>query len=312
MSTESVKVNLSDFDRGVSIFTAVNSYKTAKNTKEILKQSKITNQHLGNLNRQMAQATAINREILRRQIEAEEYKVEQKFYKALSFNLNEMIDRASAISDPIVVNYFIANFYDKMKTNILEANDKLDEIADKSYAKQVLDKLNKLKTQSAGTIEAFSSSVLGKIDQYVKDFKTEQEQAKPLEFTEVKAKNSTNRILGIAFCLIIILGLLFDNSETSLKGSTFIIGFVLVVTWLFFLIKAEYKHRKNNVLIEEKQKEFEINRRELEVKKEQQLKNFESQLAKKMEEINTQYPTFSNSIFEITGIEQAFEKKWGL
>lgn len=117
MSNE--KVSLSNLDRGIGIFTAVNSYKSRKINEQILVQQFNNNKHLADLKRQMNEANAINKQILANQLKAEEYKEKQKYYKALSYNIFEIVDVISEIEDLMVLNYVLSNYYDKIKTNIL-------------------------------------------------------------------------------------------------------------------------------------------------------------------------------------------------
>ncbi|MEQ1732689.1 MAG: hypothetical protein ABL940_03395, partial [Bacteroidia bacterium] len=86
------KVQLSNVDRGIGVFTAVNSYKSRKINEQILVQQYNNNKHLSDLKRQMNEANSINRTILENQLKAEEHKEIQKYYKALCFKLNGVVE----------------------------------------------------------------------------------------------------------------------------------------------------------------------------------------------------------------------------
>lgn len=76
-------VRLSNFDRGLNVITAVNSYKSRKLIEQILVQQFQNNRHLSDLKRQMSETNAINKQILSNQLKAEEDKEIQKYYKSL-------------------------------------------------------------------------------------------------------------------------------------------------------------------------------------------------------------------------------------
>lgn len=301
------KVRLSNIDRGISVFTAVNTYQSRKLNEQILNQQYKNNNHLSALRSQMSEANAINKQILANQLKAEEHKEAQKYYKALSFNLFETIDLISKIEDKMVLNYVLTNFYDKIKSNVIEANDQLDEIVDKSYNKQSLDKLNVIKTKSDETIEIFRSNVLNKVDSLIADFKVQElkfSSIKKPEFvadkkTELVERNigrkRTNgfRTFGIVvlglitafFLLIALVGLatggIRDMLIILLPAIPFAIPFII-------LLRKEIKWRNEFNAVDKKQKqqrlEFEKEKNELEQKYQVEFEKKKNELEQKYQE----------------------------
>lgn len=146
--SENINVSLSTFDRSVSVINTYNTYKNRKISEQILVQQRKSNAHLTDMKNQLKVANETNRKILENQIRQEELKEEQKFYKALSYNSSEIIEQLDKINDPMVLNYLINGFYEKTKSSLLKANDSLEEINDKLFSKQVIEKLNEIKEKA--------------------------------------------------------------------------------------------------------------------------------------------------------------------
>ena len=91
--SENINVSLSTFDRSVSVINTYNTYKNRKISEQILVQQRKSNAHLIDMKNQLKVANETNRRILENQIRQEELKEEQKFYKALSYNSNEIIEQ---------------------------------------------------------------------------------------------------------------------------------------------------------------------------------------------------------------------------
>jgi hypothetical protein len=327
------KVRVSNIDRGISVFTAVNTYQSRKLNEQILNQQYKNNKQLAAIRSQMTEANAINKQILANQLKAEEHKEAQKYYKALSFNLFETIDLISKIEDKMVLNYVMTNFYDKLKANINEANDQLDEIIDKTYNKQTLEKLNALKSKSDDTIHIFNANILNKVDNLIADFKAKELKLSSIKqpelVEEIIERERTNRfrtfgiaVLGlVTFLLFISTTINVDKGEISGDFFSFIFLVLPFAIPFIILLRKEIKWRKDfdDFVYNQKVKnqEFENKKSELNKKYEETLQKGKEELSSHplnlaMAEISEKHPTFDEYLSEIVELEKTFSKKWGL
>jgi hypothetical protein len=327
-----IKVKLSNVDRGINVINTYNSYKNRKLSEQILVQQKQNNRHLVDMKMQMKEANATNRKILENQIRELEQKEEQKYFKALSFNTNEIIERLERVDDPMVLNYLITNFYDKTKNNLISANDTLEEINDKLFNKQILDKLNALKNRVDQSAGDYSNNILSQIDNLLLDLNEKENQIKQIikpDFKEKKIRDKWKvnvfRVFGIVvFGLIFIFFLLGTLVAPPNSDEFYTIGIIFILLSgmpLFFLVRKERKWRKefavykaeqDNKRNEEKSKKLEI-----ELQHEEEIKRHKEILLNHpvfdaIQEINLNHPTFEPTTKEITELEKTFLKKWGI
>lgn len=327
------KVRLSNVDRGIGIFTAVNSYKSRKINEQILVQQFNGNKHLTDLKRQIKEANAINKQILANQLKAEEHKESQKYFKALSYNLFETVDVMSKIDDLMVLNYALTNYYEKIKLNIIEANDRLEEIGDKTFNKQTLDKLNSIKDLADKKHTDYSTNILNKIDNYLSDFKKEEARISAIKMpkfkTEIIKRNRINTLRTISigiigffafFIIVESFGVLFYKWNSGSINVYLIMSVGLVYAFIKILRK-EIKWRKvyDEFIKNEKQRKEDFEKSKIEMNAQYELniqnekeKLFNHPFYKAMIKINNNHPTFDKSLSEIIEIVNSFEKKWGL
>ena len=269
--SENIKVNLSAFDRSVNVINTYNSYRNRKVSEQILVQQYKSNAQLTAMKNQLKEANETNRRILQNQIRELELKEEQKFYKALSYNNNEIIEKLQNVNDPMVLNYLINGFYEKMKSSLVKANDTLEEINDKLFNKQVIEKLELIKQKSDKTIEDFKRNKLCRIDDLLIEFKSKEDEinnVRKIEYQEktIKDKNETNvlRLFGIIILgfLTFVYGInLFINKIGTTDFNLMLLLFLIVSIPLFFLIRKDRKWRKNflqykNTQNQKRQNEF--------------------------------------------------------
>jgi len=326
------QVGLSNFDRGVSIFVAANSYKSRRLNEEILAQQYENNQQLSALRREIHESNEISKQILQNQLKIEENKEIQKFYKALSFNLSETLELISNIDDDLILKYIITNFYEKLKLNIIEANDNLEEISDKTFTKKLLDNLNSIKNKAELFANEFNKSALSKIDLLISDFKKEEKRISSikepsLEFIEIK-RNRVNILRTIS---IVILGLITLFGVLTSLGVLFSSGPIpmiifLIITSIFGipfykLLKKERKWRNEYDRFVKDQKEnriqFETNLNQLNTEHynkilEEKENLLSHPLYDAILEINERHPEFEKWISSVNELETNFAIKWGL
>ena len=329
--SENINVSLSTFDRSVSVINTYNTYKNRKISEQILVQQRKSNAHLTEMKNQLKVANETNRRILENQIRQEELKEEQKFYKALSYNSNEIIEQLEKINDPMVLNYLINGFYDKTKSSLLKSNDTLEEINDKLFSKQTLEKLNLLKEKAEINTSVYSASILNKIDNLLLDLKEKEDEItniKKVDFKEAKIRDKwkTNplRIFGIVvfgFLSFLMFISIFLPSSSTTDLVMKIVVFLFFAVPLFFLIRKERKWRKEfseYKISQNLKRDNEKNKAlEVEQKYNEELQKYQEMLMQHpafiaMQEINAKHPTFEAITNSISETEKNFLKKWGI
>jgi len=327
---DNIIVSLSTFDRSVSIINLYNTYKNRKISEQILVQQRKSNIHLADMKNQLKVANETNRRILVNQIKQEKLREEQKFYKALSYNANEIIEQLENITDPMVLNYLLNGLYDKTKNSLLEANDTLEEINDKIFSKQILGKLNEIKAKAEICQNDYADNVLGRIDNLLLDLKQKKDEISNIKkpnIGEIKIKdkweNNSLRIFGIIvlgfLSLIIFLFLFIDNSKTEFL--TILVIFLVFSIPLTLIIIQDNKWRKGfskYKMDQNKKRERERNRTiEIEKVFNQKIQKHQEMLLQHpafyaMQEINIKHPTFEIITTNFLEIEKTFLNKWGI
>jgi len=329
--SENINVSLSTFDRSVSVINTYNTYKNRKISEQILVQQRKSNAHLTDMKNQLKVANETNRRILENQIRQEELKEEQKFYKALSYNSNEIIEQLEKINDPMVLNYLINGFYEKTKVSLLKANETLEEINDKLFSKQILEKLNEIKEKAEINASVYSANVLNNIDNLLLDLKQKENEISNIKKADVKEakirdkwKTNPFRILGIiifGFLSLMFFISIFLPSTTNTDLIIKIIVFFVFAIPLFFLIKKERKWRKEfseyKMLQNEKRLAEKSKVIEAEQEYQQEIQKYQEMLMQHpafiaMQEINSKHPTFETTTTKISEIEKSFLNKWGI
>ncbi len=326
------QIGLSNFDRGVSIFVAANSYKSRRLNEDILAQQYENNQQLSALRREIHESNEISKQILQNQLKAEENKEIQRFYKALSFNLSETLELISKIDDDLILYYVTTNFYEKIRLNIIEANDNLEEILDKTFTKKLLDNLNSLKNKADLSSNDFNQSALSKIDHLISDFKKEEKRIssikKPsLELIEIK-RNRVNILRTISIVILgltTLLGVLISLGVLFSSGPIPMIIFLLLTSVFgipfYMLLKKERNWRNEYDKFIKEQKEnriqFDTNLNRLNTEYHNKMLEEKENLLNHplydaIMEINERHPDFEKWISSVNEIETTFANKWGL
>ena len=318
------KVRLSNVDRGINAITAFNTYKNTKISEQILIQQLKNNEHLSDMQRQLVEANETNRQILQNQIREIEYKEKQKYYKAFSFNIYEVVNYVETINDSMILSYVMDNYYDKLKSDLIMATDFLDEINDKLFNKQILEKLNSLKLKTDANLSSYLNNVLSKIDTLVDDLNELKEKVDSLqkpEFTDELEKREINEgrilfivALGIVLC-VVPAGLFSDGViETNYVLFVILIGAVFAyLIYREFMDRNEFAKKKKQYNAEKE--DFEKNKVALEQQYEKEILQSKEKILlhpaySAMEEINIKHPTFEQTISNISDIETTFIKKW--
>ena len=329
--SENIKVNLSTFDRSVNVINTYNSYRNRKVNEQILVQQYKSNIQLTAMKNQLKEANETNRRILQNQIRELELKEEQKFYKALSYNNNEIVEKLEKVNDSMVLNYLVNGFYEKIKSSLIKSNETLEEISDKLFNKQVIEKLELIKQKSDITYEDFRINPLNKIDDLLIEFKSKEDDTTEIIRTEykekvIKDKSETNilRLIGIIF-LGFLSFVYFINIISSKIGTKdfnlMLLLFSIVSIPLIFLLVKDRKWRKNYSQYKNaqnlKRENETFKRNEVEKQENEKIEQRKEMLLKhpaylSLQEINLNHPTFEETTFNITNLEANFYKKWGI
>lgn len=318
-----MKISLSNADRGILALNTYNNYKNRKVNEKILEQQKKSNRQLAQMHKELALANEINRRVLENQIREVELKEEQKYYKALSFHSYEIINEISKTDDKIVLCYVVDSYYQKVKTDLLTCNDVLDEINDKLFNKESIDKLEIIKTNTEMEMANYQKSVLSNIDDQLLNFnnrkseilKNNQPKINSTDF-EIKSKTNVLRIIGIV--ILGILTLLFSTTLLSIFGENkdaFIPGLVFTLIFgvpFYILLRKEINWINNyhDYQLNQKNKKIEFDKKQGEMLDEKRALLLDDPIYDSMVVIQKDYPTFEKLTLNINNLSSNFYEKW--
>jgi len=325
-------VKLSTFDRLVNIHQSVELHLTKRINQRILQEQILQNAEMRYLNNQLSASNQINRQILENQISEIKHKEEQKFYKALSFQMHELIEPINNITDQLVKKYFIDRYYEKIKTNLLSANDNLEEINDKSFSKNTLKKANEIKDASDIYLQQFNESPFKELDTLIQEIKARRQELsnfKPPEYFEIEIKNKPKfialRIVGlivtgtaILFILLGLLGNVVSNGSAALPIIPLSIVSLFFIAPFIILLTNDLKWRKGYLeysITQNQKRQTETNKKiAFDRKYQEELTARENTLMSDpryitYEGIIKSYPEFERVIAELSELEISFAPK---
>lgn len=127
----------------------------AQSSEEILAELKNNNRELNALRQQMANANALQQQMLQNQIRDIEERETQKFYKLRSFKLSQLVTAIGGLSDINQKAFTYYVFKDTVMQNATEAQANLNEISDKEYCNTLFAKMRDI-AQQIGDIKDLS------------------------------------------------------------------------------------------------------------------------------------------------------------
>lgn len=158
----------SNFDRVLNIHQSVKLAQITDLNKAMLQTQLQQNQQLNALNRQLAETNNLNRQILENQISQIKRTEEQRFYKALVFNCIEIIEKIETVKNDMLQSYFVNIYKGKLKSNLENGKEILEELSDKTETKKQIEKLvNLVEINSI----IFSNSPFAKLNDLISDYK---------------------------------------------------------------------------------------------------------------------------------------------
>jgi len=239
---ESIQVHQPFLDRAINFYQAADINEIKFDTKKLLQQAIKTNENLKRIQKQLDDATLLNKQILQIQLNEERNKFEQKFYKDLSFNLCEKTELLQQIDDKIVLVYFFKKYTSSLKTELKNTTDLVHEISDKIFNKQTYEKLLFLDKSIENELNEFNDDELSKIDGLFLDFENKKVEIKrlakpPLQDIEKIKELGVFNLLGIIFFGFGTYFFLISLT-TEFKVDIFLVNSVIFVLPLCLLIRS--------------------------------------------------------------------------
>jgi len=285
-----------EFKNIESKFKSLNSLTTESNkiSKDLLNSSILQNIELSQIRTQMEAANDINKLMLKKQIEEIEKKETQKFYKALSYHCSEIVEIIQKIKDSSVQYYMIAKYCDKLKAQINEASNSLEEINDKLYNKATYEKIAILKEASEINFVSFSNSILANFDILLNDIQL-------LQYKQSTLNISYRPIQKIK--LFRPFRWLFGTFTTfGLYG----VGLLLIGYELYWIHKK--KSESYALSLEHEKRKAKNEKEEAELKSQIENHTF----FKTLNEISSEHPEFMKVADEISSMLKNFNSRYQL
>ena len=218
---------------------------------------------IGELQQQIKVANSVSRNILKNQLKEIELREEQKFYKGLAFNMNEVYEKISSITDTNLQTFYSNLLLSKILENLKECQDNLDEINDKEYCKKLQNKCNAFLNNITRRTQ-YADSPLNKLLIFEQDYKNKVAERRILlrnkksELAQYKKRLDTIHkkdilskklkkgfTLGciILLCLTFLPGIIAQVSNISTKQVSLIDFSILLAIFLIplFLLLRYYQ-----------------------------------------------------------------------
>lgn len=302
-----MSIQLSDFQETVTNLKSYHdNYQNNKLHKKIVEELKQNNKHLSAMQEELKIANATNKRILSIEIEKQENKEEQRYYKALSFHIHELIDEIAKIQDKMVLTYMVNNYYEKLQNSLVLCKDILDEIDDKRFNKTTLEQLDGLRSRTTTELPLYQESILSRIDQQISSFEDRKEKLlnEPIPESQkvvpdlTKPKKDKDRIT-----VIIILTVLSPLLIT-------IIPLIIIVIYHFSAENKKltrFKELKKKEMAKHKQKIL-MNTEEIREKRKLELLN--DPVYAYMKIIQDKHPVFKVVTKKVNQLSSEFYNKW--
>lgn len=250
-------------DRLLNIYQAYTITKISTYNKQMLIAHYAQCEKIGELQQQIKVANSVSRNILKNQLKEIELREEQKFYKGLAFNMNEVYEKISSITDTNLQTFYSNLLLSKILENLKECQDNLDEINDKEYCKKLQNKCNAFLNNITRRTQ-YTDSPLNKLLIFEQDYKNKVAERRILlrnkksELAQYKKRLDTIHkkdilskklkkgfTLGciILLCLTFLPGIIAQISNISTKQVSLIDFSILLAIFLIplFLLLRYYQ-----------------------------------------------------------------------
>ena len=229
------------------------------------------------IQKQLDIANSVSRRILENQLKEIQQRETQKYYKNLAFKMSEAFEKIISVTDINLQTFLCSIILDKLLANIKECQTNLEEIRDKEYCRDLINKCNTLLDNISIRHDYLNSSfyIMQNNEQDYNNKVSDKKnilKAKRIELNEKKytLKNLINRELAerktkrgcsmgclviIGFILIMFLiaqiGMTLDNEQSSWTEFT-VLETLLLVSFIFIL---RYHRKQKNKNIQYKNKD---------------------------------------------------------
>lgn len=266
-----------DIDRILNIYQAYSITKISAINKQMLIAQYAQCEKINAIQKQLDVANSVSRRILENQLKEIQQRETQKYYKNLAFKMSEAFEKIISVTDINLQTFLCSIILDKLLANIKECQTNLEEIRDKEYCKDLINKCNTLLDNISIRHDYLNSPfyIMQNNEQDYNNKVSDKKnilKAKRIELNEKKytLKNLINRELAerktkrgcsmgclviIGFILIMFLiaqiGMTLDNEQSSWTEFT-VLETLLLVSFIFIL---RYHRKQKNKNIQYKNKD---------------------------------------------------------
>lgn len=266
-----------DIDRILNIYQAYSITKISAINKQMLIAQYAQCEKINAIQKQLDVANSVSRHILENQLKEIQQRETQKYYKNLAFKMSEAFEKIISVTDINLQTFLCSIILDKLLANIKECQTNLEEIRDKEYCRDLINKCNTLLDNISIRHDYLNSSfyIMQNNEQDYNNKVSDKKnilKAKRIELNEKKytLKNLINRELAerktkrgcsmgclviIGFILIMFLiaqiGMTLDNEQSSWTEFT-VLETLLLVSFIFIL---RYHRKQKNKNIQYKNKD---------------------------------------------------------
>ena len=267
-----------DIDRILNIYQAYSITKISAINKQMLIAQYAQCEKINAIQKQLDVANSVSRRILENQLKEIQQRETQKYYKNLAFKMSEAFEKIISVTDINLQTFLCSIILDKLLANIKECQTNLEEIRDKEYCRDLINKCNTLLDNISIRHDYLNSSfyIMQNNEQDYNNKVSDKKnilKAKRIELNEKKytLKNLINRELAerktkrgcsmgclviIGFILIMFLiaqiGMTLDNEQSSWTEFT-VLETLLLVSFIFIL-RYNRKQKNKNIQYTNKDK----------------------------------------------------------
>ena len=244
----------------LNIYQSYSLAKISALNKENLIALYAQNEQLSNLNKELVKANSVNEQILKNQIKKIERQERCRYYKNLSFNLSQAVDM---IENEENTNFriFTSNmFLPLIQEFAKESMKELEEIADKEYANNIVQKCISLSRKNQAHASDFQISLwsqllplqekikkLSMVDIANKEKEVQQvlnEKEKKQKDVEFESKSYKGCFITMciitAFFLLVNIGTIITKDYEAMQG-----GIIVLVISVCLLAFSFYAKKRN-------------------------------------------------------------------
>lgn len=267
-----------NIDRILNIYQSYSLTKISAINKQMLIAQYAQCENIKAVQKQLDIANSVSRHILENQLKEIKQREAQKYYKNLAFKMNEAFEKITSLTDIHLQTFLCSIILDKLLANIKDCQTNLEEIRDKEYCKDLINKCNTLLDNISKRHDYLNSSfyIMQNNEQDYNNKVSDKKnalKAKRIELNEKKytLKNLINRELaerktkrGCSMgCLVItgsmaimflfaLIGMISDNEESSWPV-LIVLESLLLISFIFIL---RYHRKQKNKNIQYKNKDI--------------------------------------------------------